>query len=166
MTQAAPALDAFDLKILAALQADASRSIAEIAGLVNLSQNACWRRIKLLEEAGFIRARVALLDAKKLGCGVTVFVSLSAGEHSEAWLDAFAERVAEMPEVVEFYRMSGEVDYLIKLQVADIAAYDRVYKELIRAGRLRDVSAAFAMEELKQTHAVPLPPPGRGARAG
>jgi Lrp/AsnC family transcriptional regulator len=166
MTQASPVLDSFDLKILAALQADASRSISEIAGLVNLSQNACWRRIKLLEEAGFIRARVALLDAKKLGCGVTVFVSLSAGEHTEAWLESFAERVAGMPEVVEFYRMSGEVDYLIKLQVADIAAYDRVYKELIRAGRLRDVSAAFAMEELKHTHEVPLPPPGRPARAG
>jgi Lrp/AsnC family transcriptional regulator len=166
MTQASPDLDSFDLKILAALQADASRSIAEIAGLVNLSQNACWRRIKLLEAAGVIRARVALLDAKKLGCGVTVFVSLSAGEHTEAWLEAFAERVAKMPEVVEFYRMSGEVDYLIKLQVADIAAYDRVYKELIRAGRLRDVSAAFAMEELKHTHAVPPPPPGRPARAG
>lgn len=162
MTQYPFSLDSFDIRILAALQADASRSIAEIAGLVNLSQNACWRRIKLLEEAGIIRGRVALLDPKRLGCGMTVFVSLSAGEHSEAWLDAFAAQVAAMPEVVEFYRMSGDVDYLIKLQVADIEAYDRVYKTLIRAARLRDVSAAFAMEELKHTHAVPLPPHAPG----
>jgi Lrp/AsnC family transcriptional regulator len=157
MTHSSTSLDGFDLGILAALQHDAAQSIAEIAAGVNLSQNACWRRIKLLEEAGYIRGRVALLNAKKLGSGVTVFVSLSAGEHSEDWLEAFAHQVAKMPEVVEFYRMSGEVDYLIKLQVADIEAYDRVYKELIRAGRLRDVSAAFAMEELKHTHAVPLP---------
>jgi Lrp/AsnC family transcriptional regulator len=160
MSQGAPQLDALDLKILAALQADASRSIGAIAEDVNLSQNACWRRIKLLEEAGVIRGRVALLDAERLGCGVTVFVRLSAGEHSEAWLDAFAETVRAMPEVVEFYRLSGDVDYLIKLQVRDIAAYDRAYKALIRAAPLRDVSAAFAMEELKHTHALPLPKAG------
>jgi Lrp/AsnC family transcriptional regulator len=155
-------LDALDLKILAALQADASRSIGAIAEAVNLSQNACWRRIKLLEEAGVIRGRVALLDAQQLGCGVTVFVRLSAGEHSEGWLTAFAEKIRAMPEVVEFYRLSGDVDYLIKLQVRDIAAYDRAYKALIRAAPLRDVSAAFAMEELKHTHALPLPaPPSR-----
>lgn len=156
MSQGAATLDAFDLKILELLQADASQSIAEIAGQVNLSQNACWRRIKLLEEAGVIRARVAVLDPHRLGCGTTVFVRLAAGEHSEGWLDAFADHVRRMPEVVEFYRLTGDVDYLLKLQVADIAAYDRVYKELIRAAPLRDVSAAFAMEELKHTHAVPL----------
>jgi Lrp/AsnC family transcriptional regulator len=150
-------LDALDVKILHVLQEDASRSIGEIAGAVNLSQNACWRRIKLLEEAGVIRGRVALLDPAKVGCGVTVFVSLSAGEHSEAWLDRFARQVAQMPEVVECYRMTGEVDYLLKLQVADIEAYDRAYKALIKgAAPLRDVSAAFAMEELKQTFALPL----------
>jgi Lrp/AsnC family transcriptional regulator len=157
MSQGAPQLDALDLKILAALQKDASRSIGDIAGEVHLSQNACWRRIKLLEEAGVIRGRVALLDAAALGCGVTVFVRLSAGEHSEAWLTTFAAKIAAMPEVVEFYRLSGDVDYLIKLQVKDIAAYDRAYKALIRAAPLRDVSAAFAMEELKHTHALPLP---------
>lgn len=159
MSQAKAAFDSFDLKILAALQADASRSIGEIAAEVNLSQNACWRRIKQLEEAGVILGRVALLDPQKLGCGVTVFVSLSAGEHSEGWLDAFAAHVRTMPEVVEVYRLAGEVDYLVKLRIPDIAAYDRVYKELIRAAPLRDVSAAFAMEELKQTHALPLPRP-------
>jgi len=161
MSQDQVVLDSFDLKILAALQADASRAISDIAAEVNLSQNACWRRIKLLEEAGVIRKRVALLDPEKLGCGVTVFVSLSAGEHSQAWLDAFAAHIRLMPEVVEVYRLAGEIDYLIKLKVADIAAYDRVYKELIRAAPLRDVTAAFAMEELKHTHALPLPAPAR-----
>lgn len=157
MSQKTAALDALDVKILQALQEDASRSIGEIAGRVNLSQNACWRRIKLLEEAGVIRGRVALLDPKKVGCGVTIFVSLSAGEHSEAWLERFARQIAAMPEVVECYRMTGEVDYLVKMQVADIAAYDRAYKELVKgAAPLRDVSAAFAMEELKQTFAIPL----------
>jgi Lrp/AsnC family transcriptional regulator len=150
-------LDKLDLKILEALQTDASQSVAEIADQVNLSQNACWRRIKMLEQEGYIRARVALLDPARLGCGVTLFVSLSAGEHSDEWLERFAAHVKSLPEVVEFYRMAGDVDYLLKLQVPDIAAYDRVYKELIRIARPRDVSAAFAMEELKHTHKVPLP---------
>jgi Lrp/AsnC family transcriptional regulator len=153
-------LDAFDIAILGELQEDASRPVAEVAQAVNLSQNACWRRIKILEEAGVIRKRVALLDPQRVGCGVTIFVSLRAGEHSEDWLEAFADKVARMPEVVEFYRMTGDVDYLLKLQVRDITAYDEVYKSLIRLARLRDVSAAFAMEELKHTHAVPLPRPG------
>ena len=158
MSNSAPVtLDSFDIGILGALQEDASRSIGEIADQVNLSQNACWRRIKILEEAGVIRKRVALLDPELVGCGVTVFVSLKAGEHSEDWLESFAARAARMPEVVEFYRMTGDVDYLLKLQVADIKAYDEVYKSLIRVARLSDVSAAFAMEELKHTHAVPLP---------
>lgn len=154
-------LDGFDLKILGQLQQDAARSIGDIAETVNLSQNACWRRIKILEQAGYIKGRVALLDAAKLGCGVTVFVSLSVGEHSEDWLEAFATHVRSLPEVVEFYRMAGEVDYLLKLQLSDIAAYDRVYKALIRVARPRDVSAAFAMEELKVTHQLPLPAPKR-----
>lgn len=156
MTQDAVALDALDIKILELLQTDAAQSIGEIAAKVNLSQNACWRRVKLLEEAGVIRGRVALLDPRRVGCGVTVFVTLTAGEHSDEWLKTFAEHVAGMPEVVEFYRLTGSVDYLLKLQVADIESYDRVYRDLIRAARLRDVSAAFAMEEIKQTHAVPL----------
>ena len=159
MTKAEVTLDRFDIAILNALQADAGRAVAEIAAEVNLSQNACWRRIKLLEEAGVIRRRVALLDANKVGCPITVFVSLKAGEHSEDWLDSFADKVARMPEVVEFYRMTGDIDYLLKLQVRDIAAYDEVYKSLIRAARLSDVSAAFAMEELKHSYAIPLPRP-------
>jgi Lrp/AsnC family transcriptional regulator, cysteine-sensing transcriptional activator len=150
-------LDSVDVKILGLLQADASRAIAEIADAVHLSQNACWRRIKRMEEEGVIKKRVALLDAGKLGVGVTVFVSVRAGEHTEKWLDTFTSAVRKMPEVVEFYRMAGDIDYLLKLQVANIAAYDRVYKSLIRAAKLTDVSAAFAMEEMKQTTELPLP---------
>ncbi len=123
-----------------------------------LSQNACWRRIKRLEEEGVIVKRVALLDPEKLGVGVTVFVSVRAGEHLEKWLETFASAVRKMPEVVEFYRMTGDVDYLLKLQVANIAAYDRVYKSLIKAAPITDVSAAFAMEELKRSTALPLAP--------
>ncbi len=153
-------LDGIDVKILDLLQNDASQSIADIAGRVHLSQNACWRRIKQLEEEGIIAKRVALLDPNKLGVGVTVFVTVRAGEHTERWLETFSAAVRKMPEVVEFYRMTGEIDYLLKLQVADIAAYDRAYKALIRSAKLMDVSSAFAMEELKRTTAIPLPPHG------
>ena len=151
------ALDSIDLKILDLLQTDASQSISEIADRVHLSQNACWRRIKQLEESGVIKKRVALLDPAKLGVGVTVFVIVRAGEHTEKWLESFSATVRKMPEVVEFYRITGDVDYLLKLQVADIAAYDRAYKALIRSARLVDVSASFAMEELKHSTAIPLP---------
>ena len=151
-------LDSVDLKILDLLQTDASRSLSDVAERVHLSQNACWRRIKRLEDDGVIVKRVALLDPEKLGVGVTVFVSVRAGEHSEKWLETFAAAVRKMPEVVEFYRMTGDVDYLLKLQVANIAAYDRVYKALIKAAPITDVSAAFAMEELKRSTALPLSP--------
>jgi Lrp/AsnC family transcriptional regulator len=150
-------LDAIDLKILDLLQTDASQPISEIADRVHLSQNACWRRIKQLEEAGIIKKRVALLDAEKLGAGMTVFVAVRAGEHTEKWLETFSAAVRKMPEVVEFYRIAGDIDYLLKLQVADMAAYDRAYKSLIRSARLVDVSASFAMEELKRSTSVPLP---------
>lgn len=150
-------VDEADLQILRLLQRDASLSIAEIADSVHLSQNACWRRIKRLENDGVIEKRVALLDAQRLGVGVTVFVSVRAAEHTEKWLDNFTAAVRAIPEVIEFYRMAGEVDYLLKLQVADIAAYDRVYKTLIRSAKLMDVSAAFAMEEMKRTTELPLP---------
>jgi len=146
-------LDSIDGSVL---QKDASRSIAEIAEFVHLSQNACWRRIKRLEDESVIKKRVALLDPDKLGVGVTVFVSVRAGEHTEKWLESFTAAVRKMPEVVEFYRMAGDVDYLLKLQVASIAAYDRVYKSLIRSAKLMDVSAAFAMEEMKRTTELPL----------
>ena len=146
-----------DLKILRLLQEDAALSISELGDRVNLSQNACWRRIRRLEADGYIRKRVALLNADKLGCGVTVFVTVRAAEHSDAWLESFAEAVKNIPEIVEFYRMSGDVDYLLKLQVSGIGAYDKVYQKLIRSVRLSDVSSAFAMEEIKHTTAIPLP---------
>jgi Lrp/AsnC family transcriptional regulator len=150
------ALDAIDLRVLGLLQEDASLSVADVAEAIHLSQNACWRRIKRLEEEGYILRRVALLDPARLNLGVVVFVSVRAQEHSEDWLGAFAEAVRKIPEVVEIYRMSGDVDYLMKVRVADIAAYDAVYKKLIRSVRLTDVSSAFAMEELKHTTAIPL----------
>ena len=150
-------IDKIDTAILAQLQDDAGISVADIAARVNLSQNACWRRIRRLEEDGVILRRVALLDPTKLEAGMTVFVSVRTAEHSAAWLDEFARAVSGMPEVVEFYRMAGEIDYLLKIRVADIKAYDRVYKRLIERVRLVDVSAAFAMEEIKHSTAIPLP---------
>jgi len=150
-------LDRLDVKILRELQADAARPVAEIAATVNLSLNACWRRIKRLEEEGVIRRRVALLDAAKLGAGLTVFVSVRTAEHSEAWTEDFARTVRMIPEIVELHRMTGDIDYLMKLLVADVADYDRVYKKLIRAVRLADVSSSFSMEEIKATTEVPLP---------
>jgi Lrp/AsnC family transcriptional regulator len=155
--RAASPLDAADLRILAVLQDDSSLAVGEVAERVNLSANACWRRIKRLEEDGLILRRVALLAADRLDAGVTVFVTIRAAEHSDAWLAQFADVVRRIPEIVEFYRMSGDIDYLMKLKVADIAAYDAVYKRLIRGVRLSDVSSAFAMEELKNTTAIPLP---------
>jgi len=153
------ALDTTDFSILALLQEDASQSIQQIADAVHLSQNACWRRIRQMEEAGVIKKRVALLDAARVGAGMTVFVQVRAAEHSEAWLENFAAAVKKIPEIVEFYRMTGEVDYLIKMRVADMAGYDRAYKTLIGAARLGDVSASFAMEEIKCSTAIPLPAP-------
>jgi Lrp/AsnC family transcriptional regulator len=150
-------LDAMDIKILALLQEDASRSIAEIADSVHLSNNACWRRIRQLEESGIIRKRVALLDAEKLGAGTTVFVMLRAPDYSDEWFEKFSSAVRKIPEVLEFYRLAGEIDYLIKLQVSDIAGYNEVSQKLTRAVHFRDVSGAFAMEELKNTTAIPLP---------
>ncbi|MEP6967817.1 MAG: Lrp/AsnC family transcriptional regulator [Pseudomonadota bacterium] len=149
-------IDAADRRILAVIQDDAALAIAEIAERVNLSQNACWRRLKRLDEEGWVRRRVALLDAEKLGAGVVVFVSVRVAEHSDAWLAEFAAAVRRIPQIVEFYRMSGEADYLLKLRVADIAAYDAVYKQLIRSVRLSDVTSAFAMEEIKHTTAIPI----------
>ncbi len=155
--RSAPAVDAADLRILGVLQEDTSLSIGEVAERVNLSQNACWRRIKRLEEDGVILRRVALLNAARLEAGVTVFVTIRAAEHSDSWLAELTAVVRRIPEIVEFYRMSGDIDYLLKIKVADIAAYDGVYKRLIHGIRLSDVSSAFAMEELKNTTAIPLP---------
>ncbi|MFA5963461.1 MAG: Lrp/AsnC family transcriptional regulator [Sphingomonas sp.] len=154
-------LDEADIRILAALQKDGTLSIAALSEIVNLSHNSCWRRLRRLEDAKVISGRVALLDPGALGLDLTVFVSIRTSEHSEEWLKTFAESATAMPEVVELYRMAGDVDYLMKLKVGSIAAYDAVYKRLIAAVKLTDVSSAFAMEEMKHTTALPLPTPER-----
>jgi Lrp/AsnC family transcriptional regulator len=138
-------MDDVDRKILACVQEDATLTLADIAKRVGLSSTPCWRRIQKLEEAGVIRKRVALLDGAKLNCEVTVFVSVRTDQHTAAWLRKFAGVVSEFPEVVEFYRMSGEVDYLLRVVVPDIAAYDTFYQRLIEA-----------MEQIKYTTSLPL----------
>jgi len=148
--------DRIDRQILQVLQADATVSIQEVGDRVGLSQNACWRRIKRLEEAGIIRKRVALVDPKRLGYGVTVFVTVRTNQHTEEWLERFASGVAALPEVMEFYRISGDVDYLLKVLVTDIAEYDRFYKKLIRIAPLSDVASNFAMEQVKYSTEVPV----------
>ena len=160
-------LDDADIRILGVLQEDAALSVAAVAARVHMSQNACWRRIKRLEESGVISRRVTILDAGALGLDLTVFVSLRASEHSEAWLEMLNSAIRDIPEVVEFYRMTGDVDYLLKLRVENMAAYDAVYRRIIRSIRLTDVSSAFSMEEIKFTTALPLTPrPSRPCGAG
>ena len=149
-------LDDMDIKILRVLQADATRPVADIGKEVGLSTTPCWRRIQKLEEAGVIRRRVALLDPSKINTGVTVFVSIKTDQHNIAWLDKFRAAVDDFPEVVEFYRMSGEVDYLMRVVVPDIAAYDAFYKRLIARIEISKVSSAFAMEQIKYTTELPL----------
>ena len=149
-------MDRIDLKILGCLQEDATLPVADIAERVGLSTTPCWRRIQNLEKSGVIRRRVALLDASKLNCGVTVFVRLRTSQHNYEWLENFSKTVARMDEVVEFYRMSGEIDYLLRVVVPDIASYDAVYKRLIKAADFADVSSSFALEEIKYTTALPL----------
>ncbi len=149
-------MDAIDCKILAFLQNDSTTPVAEIAANVGLSTTPCWRRIQKLEEAGVIRRRVALLDAGKLNVGVTVFVAVKTARHDVDWLDRFAAAIAALPEVVEFYRMSGETDYLLKVVVPDVAAYDAVYRRLIETVAFSDVSSSFAMEQIKYTTVLPL----------
>jgi Lrp/AsnC family transcriptional regulator len=149
-------LDKIDRKILALLQKDATTPVAEIGRKVGLSTTPCWRRIQKMEEEGIIRGRVAVLDPVKVNAGVTVFVSVRTNEHNEAWIRKFGAVVEEFTEVVEFYRMSGEIDYLLRVVVPDIAAYDTFYKKLISKIALTDVSSSFAMGQIKYTTALPL----------
>lgn len=144
-------MDDIDKKILNILQQDASLPIAEIAKRVGLSVTPCWRRVQRLDEIGVIRRRVALLDPQKVGANISVFVSVRTNEHNADWLKTFADTVAAMPEVVEFYRMSGEIDYLLRVVVPDIEHYDAFYKKLIGSVKLSDVSSSFAMEQIKFT---------------
>jgi Lrp/AsnC family transcriptional regulator len=150
-------LDATDRKILRLLQEDATLSIAEIAERIHLSTTPCWKRIQKLEEAGVILRRVALVSPEKLGLGLTVFVSVETNDHSREWLDRFAETVSAMPEVMEFYRMAGDVDYMLRVVVTDMAAYDGFYKRLIGTIPLKNVTSRFAMERIKSTTAFAIP---------
>jgi Lrp/AsnC family transcriptional regulator len=149
-------LDRMDRKILDILQNDCTLPVAEIGKRVGLSTTPCWRRIQKLEELGVILRRVAVLDAKKVNIGVTVFVSITTSHHTQDWLDRFHAALNDFPEVVEFYRMSGQVDYLLRVVVPDIERYDAFYKKLIGRIELSDVSSAFAMEQIKFTTALPL----------
>ena len=150
-------MDNTDLRILAILQDDASLSVAEVATRVNLSQTPCWRRIQRLEEQGLIEKRVALLNPESIGLGLSVFVEIETGDHSSEWIGRFAEAVAGMPEVMEVYRMAGDVDYLLRIAVGDMSAYDSFYKKLIAMVPLKNVTSRFAMERVKTTTAYPLP---------
>ncbi|MGC1779823.1 MAG: Lrp/AsnC family transcriptional regulator [Xanthobacteraceae bacterium] len=150
-------MDAIDRKILAVLQDDAALSVAEIGSRVGLSSTPCWKRIQRLEADGVILKRVALVDQDRIGLGISVFVSIETGDHSQDWLDRFAKTVTDMPEVMEFYRMAGDVDYMLRVVVPDIAGYDAFYKRLIATVPLKNVTSRFAMEKIKSTTALPLP---------
>jgi len=149
-------LDQYDRKILTLLQEEADLPLAEIAERVNLTKNPCWRRIQKLQSSGVIRKKVTLLDPKKLNLGVTVFVNIRTTQHTVEWLNKFAGVVDDIPEIVEFYRMSGDVDYMLKIVVPSIEAYDAVYKKIIKRVEIFNVSSYFAMEEIKNTTALPL----------
>jgi Lrp/AsnC family transcriptional regulator len=149
-------MDKLDRRILDLLQKDGSLTANEIADRVGLSKVPCWRRIQRMKETGVIRQTVALLDAKSLNVGTTVFVMMKTANHSAAWFERFQKAVSEVPEITEIYRMSGDVDYLMRIVVPDIEAYDVVYKKLIGAIELLDVSASFALETIKSTTALPL----------
>ena len=149
-------LDEMDVKILSILQEDCTRPVADIGTEVGLSTTPCWRRIQKLAESGVIRKRVAVLAPGKVNAGVTVFVSIKTDQHSLGWLERFHKAVVDFPEVVEFYRMSGQVDYLLRVVVPDIERYDAFYKKLIARIELSDVSSAFAMEQIKYTTSLPL----------
>ena len=150
-------MDAIDRKILAVLQENAALSVAEIGSKVGLSSTPCWKRIQRLESEGVIQKRVALVDQDRIGLGVSIFVSIETGDHSQDWLDRFAQVVGAMPEVMEFYRMAGDVDYMLRVVVPDIAGYDTFYKKLIAAVPLKNVTSRFAMEKIKSTTALPIP---------
>ncbi|MFK7870310.1 MAG: Lrp/AsnC family transcriptional regulator [Roseobacter sp.] len=149
-------IDEYDRRILKLLQSDGSLSLEAVGEAVSLSRNACWRRIRALEEKGFIKQRVALLDAEALGLPLTVFISVRTNAHAPNWLETFSKAVRAMPEILSVYRMTGDLDYLIRAKVADMADYDRLYQNLIRRVPLSDVSASFVMEDIKDTHCLPL----------
>jgi len=159
-------MDAIDRKILAVVQEDASLSVAEIGQRVGLSSTPCWKRLQRLQAAGVIRKKVVLCDPEKLNLGLTAFVAVRTQQHNEQWLRKFAAAVQSIPEIVEAYRMSGDIDYMLRIVVTDVAGYDAVYKKLIRAVELSDVSSSFAMERIKYTTALPVDYAERKRAAG
>lgn len=157
-------MDNTDYKILAILQEDASLSVAEISSRVNLSQTPCWRRIQKLEEQGVIERRVAIVNPDAIGLGLSIFVEIETGDHSAEWLQRFEQAVSDMPEAMEVYRMAGDVDYLLRIVVSDMAAYDAFYRRLIELVPLKNVTSRFAMERVKSTTAYPMPLAAQTAR--
>nr|WP_315254172.1 Lrp/AsnC family transcriptional regulator [uncultured Duganella sp.] len=149
-------LDRYDYAILEALQRDGTLSVAQLSEQVGLSSTPCWKRLRRLEEEGFIENRVAIINRRKVGLPVTVFISIRTTQHDEKWYTHFAAAVAAMPEVQEFHRMSGDVDYLLKVVTSDIEGYDRFYKKLTKSVQLTGVSSAFSMEQIKITTSLPL----------
>jgi Lrp/AsnC family transcriptional regulator len=149
-------MDSTDRKILSILQEDASLSVADVAKRVNLSQTPCWRRIQKLSDSGVITRRVALVDPDAIGLGLTVFVEIETGDHSKEWLAGFSAAVSAMPEVMEVYRMAGDVDYMLRITVPNMGAVDAFYQRLIETVPLKNVTSRFAMERVKYTTAYPL----------
>jgi len=149
-------IDDIDRKILHELQHDAALGVEELGRRVGLSRNACWRRVRALDDAGVIRGRVALVDPDAVGMGLMVVIQIRAARHDPAWLDEFATAMREMPEILGAARMTGDLDYLIRARIADMHDYDRLYQRLIRRLDVADVSASFVMEEIKDTTALPV----------
>lgn len=149
-------MDDIDRKILKELQRDAQISMDLLSEKVHLSRNACWRRVKLLEDSGIIKARVALLDAKLMGVGLSVFVMIRTKEHGQDWLNQFERAVKGLPEIVGAHRMSGDLDYVLRVRVADVESYDRFYKKLISKVAISDISASFVMEDIVDSPSVPI----------
>src|SRR5260370_20507513 len=149
-------MDTTDRKLLDILQQDAALSLDDFSERVGLSRNACWRRIKRLEDEGVIKARVTLLDASRINVGLTAFIALRTTEHSAKWLDQFSKAVRGIPEIIGVYRMTGDVDYLLQAVIPDVAGYDQLYKRLISQITLADVSSSFVIEEIKSTTVLPL----------
>ena len=149
-------IDDIDRRILVELQRDAAQSLDALGEAVNLSRNACWRRIRALEASGVIKNRVTLLDPAKLGLNLTVFMLIRTNAHAPDWLSKFSKTTQAMPEILGVYRMTGDLDYLIRARVSDMADYDRLYQSLIRKVPISDVSASFVMEEIKETTQLPL----------
>jgi Lrp/AsnC family transcriptional regulator len=151
-------MDEIDRQLIDMLQRDATLSIAQMAERVGLSATPCWKRIQKLEAQGVITRRVAIIDPERVGVGLSVLVSVEAGEHTPEWLKRFSAGVAAMPEVMEVYRMAGDVDYMLRVAVADMTEYDAFYKRLIAVAPMKNVTSRFAMERMKHTTAYPLHP--------